>query len=155
MKKSYYEILEVSSNASPEIIEKAYKTLSRKYHPDVQPKDKKREAEEKFKEIAKAYEVLSDEEQKAEYDEYQKLKQESSSKNVSEEVTEKDIAATKIASYTRKGVGAIATSIYNHTKKSKEDRNKDLTALAIALAFMVIMILLFWKVPFLRNFLFR
>lgn len=77
--KSYYEILEVSQNASPEVIEKAYKALVKKYHPDLQPNEKKQEAENKIKIINEAYEILSDKEKKEKYDEQlkrQKLKEE-------------------------------------------------------------------------------
>lgn len=66
--KNYYEILEVSEKASSEVIEKAYKALVKKYHPDLQPDDKKKEAEEKIKEINEAYETLSDKIKKADYD---------------------------------------------------------------------------------------
>ena len=59
--KNYYEILEVDRNASKEIIEKAYKTLAKKYHPDVQEQNLKNIAEEKMKLINEAYSVLSDE----------------------------------------------------------------------------------------------
>ena len=65
--KNYYEILEVSQNASSEVIEKAYKALAKKYHPDANP-DNTKESEEKFKEIGEAYETLSDVNKKAEYD---------------------------------------------------------------------------------------
>ncbi len=68
MEKNFYEILEVDKNASPEIIKKAYSTLAKKYHPDLQPDDKKYEAEMKFKIINEAYETLSDEEKRANYD---------------------------------------------------------------------------------------
>lgn len=68
MEKNYYEILEIDKNASPEIIKKAYSTLAKKYHPDLQPDDKKREAEATFKLINEAYETLSDEAKKKEYD---------------------------------------------------------------------------------------
>ena len=67
MAKSLYETLEVSENATPEEIKKAYRKLARKYHPDVN-KDPK--AEEKFKEINAAYEVLSDATKKQQYDQY-------------------------------------------------------------------------------------
>ena len=60
MEKNYYEILEVSQNASDEIIEKAYKTLAKKYHPDMQNGKIKLEYEEKMKDINEAYSVLSD-----------------------------------------------------------------------------------------------
>ena len=67
MAKSLYETLEVSENASADEIKKAYRKLARKYHPDVN-KDPK--AEEKFKEINAAYEVLSDPQKKLQYDQY-------------------------------------------------------------------------------------
>lgn len=67
MAKSLYETLEVSENASAEEIKKAYRKLARKYHPDVN-KDPK--AEEKFKEINAAYEVLSDPQKKQQYDQH-------------------------------------------------------------------------------------
>ena len=69
MDKNYYEILEVDRNASPEIIEKAYKTLAKKYHPDLQDEVHKKEAEETFKKINEAYETLSNPELKSLYDE--------------------------------------------------------------------------------------
>ena len=67
MAKSLYETLEVSENASAEEIKKAYRKLARKYHPDV---NKDPSAEEKFKEINAAYEVLSNPEKKQQYDQY-------------------------------------------------------------------------------------
>ena len=67
--KNYYEILEVDSKASPEVIEKAYKTLVKKYHPDLQNGIKKNEYEEKMKEINEAYAVLTDDYKKTAYDE--------------------------------------------------------------------------------------
>jgi DnaJ-class molecular chaperone len=64
----YYDILGVARDATPEAIKKAYRTLARKYHPDVNPGDKKAEA--KFKEAQQAYDVLSDAERRAFYDRY-------------------------------------------------------------------------------------
>lgn len=63
--KNYYEILGVKKDASIDTIKKAYKTLARKYHPDV---NKDKDAEEKFKEITEAYNVLSDEKKRKAYD---------------------------------------------------------------------------------------
>lgn len=68
MEKNYYDILEVNKNASPEIIEKAYKTLVKKYHPDLQDNNLKAEYEEKIKLINEAFEVLSDSEKRKNYD---------------------------------------------------------------------------------------
>ena len=64
--KNYYEILEVNKKASQETISKVYKFLAKKYHPDANP-DNKQEAEERFKEISEAYEILSNEEKRKEY----------------------------------------------------------------------------------------
>lgn len=62
----YYEILEVKRTATAEEIKKSYRKLVKKYHPDLNPGDKV--AEEKFKKISEAYETLSDETKKANYD---------------------------------------------------------------------------------------
>ena len=67
-KRDYYEVLEISKSASVEEIKKAYRKMAIKYHPDKNPGDK--EAEEKFKEAAEAYEVLSDDNKKARYDQF-------------------------------------------------------------------------------------
>ncbi len=67
-KRDYYELLEVSKSASADEIKKAYRKMALKYHPDKNPGDK--EAEEKFKEAAEAYEVLSDDNKKARYDQF-------------------------------------------------------------------------------------
>ncbi len=67
-KQDYYEILGVSKSASANEIKKAYRKMAIKYHPDKNPDDK--DAEEKFKLCAEAYEVLSDDQKKARYDQY-------------------------------------------------------------------------------------
>lgn len=67
-KRDYYEVLGVDRNASANDIKKAYRKLAIQYHPDKNPGDK--EAEEKFKEAAEAYSVLSDENKKARYDQF-------------------------------------------------------------------------------------
>ena len=66
--RDYYEVLGVSRDATEDETKKAYKKLARKYHPDMNPGDK--EAEEKFKEVNEANEVLSDPEKKARYDQF-------------------------------------------------------------------------------------
>src|ERR1044071_1739039 len=66
--KDYYKILGVAKTADEKEIKSAYRKLARKYHPDVNPGDKS--AEEKFKEISEAHEVLSDPHKRSQYDQF-------------------------------------------------------------------------------------
>lgn len=68
IKRDYYEILEIEKTATPDEIKSAYRKMAMKYHPDRNPGNK--EAEDKFKECAEAYEVLSDEQKRRQYDTY-------------------------------------------------------------------------------------
>ena len=67
-KRDYYEVLGVSKTATPDEIKKAYRKMAMQYHPDRNPGDK--DAEEKFKEAAEAYEILSNQDKRAKYDRY-------------------------------------------------------------------------------------
>src|ERR1043166_3194454 len=69
MKRDYYEVLAVSRNATEEEIKKAYRKLAVRYHPDKNPDDR-RAAEERFKELSEAYQVLSDPGRRAQYDRF-------------------------------------------------------------------------------------
>ena len=66
--KNYYDELQISKTASKEVIEKVYKVLAKKYHPDTTQEIDKHAAEEKFKIISEAYEILSDDEKRKQYD---------------------------------------------------------------------------------------
>ena len=66
--KDYYAILGVSKTATPEEIKQAFRKLARKFHPDVNPKNK--QAEARFKEVNEAYEVLSDADKRKKYDQF-------------------------------------------------------------------------------------
>lgn len=92
--KKYYEILEVDKNASQEVIEKAYKTLAKKYHPDLQQGQNKQEYAEKMKIINEAYEVLSDSKKREEYNKVlmnEQSKHTEQSENISNEQLERII----------------------------------------------------------------
>lgn len=82
--KDYYGILEVNEKASQEIIEKAYRTLVKKYHPDIYSSVEKREAEKKLKDINEAYNILSDNFLRSQYD-LELQKQVQASRNIPEE----------------------------------------------------------------------
>src|ERR671910_608641 len=67
-KQDYYEVLGIKRDAKPEEVKKAYRRMARKYHPDVNPGDKS--AEERFKKITEAHDVLSDEKKRKVYDRF-------------------------------------------------------------------------------------
>lgn len=84
MEKNYYKILQIDKNASPEIVEKAYKTLVKMYHPDLQDNKMKQECEKKIKLLNEAYETISDEQKRKQYDfeiEQKKIEQQENIKN--------------------------------------------------------------------------
>ena len=93
--KNLYDILEVSKEASKEVIDKTYKTLAKKYHPDLNEGVSKLKSEEMMKKINYAYSVLGDEQKRAEYDaeleEQDKLKEESVEVKYSNFVNENNV----------------------------------------------------------------
>lgn len=90
--KNYYEILEIDKNASQEIIDKAHKVLVKKYHPDLQnTEDEKIKSEAKIKEINEAYEILSNKEKRAKYDNSLKKDEEIEQERILQEQLEHEL----------------------------------------------------------------
>jgi len=175
--KNYYEILEVHENASAEVIEKAYKVLARKYHPDIQPADKVEWAEEEFKQISMAYFTLSDPEKRIVYDfenglagreptyeekytnlyyEQEKLKKELSSLKRNQNSKKYQTKKTSPIGfeYIKTAFSSLAHGLYNETKPDNLDRSKNIKAIIITVLLMAILLFIFWQVPVIRNFLF-
>ena len=175
--KNYYQILEVNENASTEVIEKAYRVLAKKYHPDGWPETQAYWAEDRFKEITEAYQVLSNENLRKEYDlkigvnntfedkyntlydEHEKLKQEvtnmkikSNSKEYkdSQDFEEKNTPQT----YFKRYGSTIKEIISNEANKPEEERSRDFKALVLTVIIITILIFVFWKVPFLHKIIF-
>ena len=178
MEENYYEILQVNKNASNEIIEKAYKILVKKYHPDLQKNNLKNKYEEKIKKINEAYEILSDSEKRKNYDlllknseisieEYNKIYNE----NI---VLKNEINYLKnnyiqlqnnynhfnnnfINNINQKINTPINNINYNYYKpknKIKYKKNlKDLIALFITTIIILIIFIILWNIPFTKNYL--
>lgn len=177
--KNYYEILEVSENASDEIIDRAYRVLAKKYHPDTCPSSKSYWAENKFKEITEAYQILSNPALRKKYDmelvrnnslndkyndlyseqkrltqEVNNLKFKSKTHTYSNQVDNIDKSPKSIFLYLKSFFISVKKLIQNEKNKSVEERSKDLTALILTIIIVAIILFIFWRVPFLKKFLF-
>jgi curved DNA-binding protein CbpA len=171
--KNYYEILEVNPKASKEIIEKAYRVLIKKYHPDLYEREKKQYAEQKTKDINEAYKILSDEFLREQYDSelekqesrYQKNNYQipqnqntgrpnnNQARQKTETTAEQPIKKPKVGSF-----GAIVELtkglIYDLVRsKEKREELKDTTeknVLAVILTIIVVIFIgvILWFVPF-------
>ena len=181
MNKNYYDILQINQNASPEIIEKAYKTLAKKYHPDLQEENNKKEAEEILKEINEAYEILSNSDKKALYD--QNLKNETISSNINlnsfnttynknSQPNQEDIDRIKKEQqeleYKRQQLqyqeqienarqkayhDAYIQDLKNRGYRIKYKKSfKDYLKGIISIIIVIIILILLWHVPFIQNF---
>jgi len=104
MQKDYYKVLGLSSAATEEDIKKTYRKLARQYHPDLNPGDKA--AEERFKEIGEAYEVLSDPGRRAKYDNKEQTAQS---------------AGTASGSAARKPASPFTEEMYNAMRRQSRD----------------------------------
>ncbi len=178
MNKNYYDILQVNKNASPEIIEKAYKTLAKKYHPDLQTEENKKQAEEILKEINEAYEVLSDSEKKQSYDkllmEMEQEKTETSQNTSTEAIQRKkeefikqqlqyqeQLKREQEIAYQQQLQQARQKAYYDAYIQDLKNRGyriryqkswKDYIRGFIAILIVILVLFLLWQIPFIQNF---
>ena len=176
MEQNYYDILEINKNASPEIIEKAYKTLVKKYHPDLQKDSNKNKYEEKIKKINEAYDILSDSEKRKNYDfnlknteisinDYNILYQENI--NLKNNL---NILKEKLNYLNNNQNNYEKNNFYYNNMKNNNIRNnndnlksniifnfkkriKDLIALLITIIIFIFIFFILWHIPFTKNYL--
>lgn len=168
--KDYYEILEVSNKASAEVIEKSYKVLAKKYHPDVQNTSSKYLAEETLKDINEAYSVLSDPHLRQAYDrEYSKMhgslnyennytKYEYPKEEPQPQKTQKQ-NTNKVNSSGAGIVGIIKNIIQSFKdlknpearKQHADEFSQKLIALGLTVVIMAAVILILWNIPLTRS----
>ena len=176
--KNYYEILEVNNKASREIIDKAYKVLVKKYHPDLYEPQKKQYATKKTKEINEAYHILSDEFLREQYDielEKQEIEQlnkryqirQNNINNSNQKEQTKSKESTKHPNTNNKkeienknNVGTLAglvelcKEIYISKPKREEfkrNTKKDILALVLAIIGVIIIGIILWFIPFTNS----
>ena len=160
--KNYYDILEVSPKASKEVIEKAYKVLAKKYHPDRYNGEKKEIAEEKLKEINIAYKILSDDLLRDQYDnEISKNKIISKDNRIQKKNNNKinSISEENDDEISYKNVfdllPGVVKSIVKAFKRLKNIKRDDWIALGLTLLIMIALGVLLWFLPFTHNWIYN
>lgn len=166
--KNYYEILEVNPKASKEIIEKAYRVLAKKYHPDLYTGDKQRYAEKKIKEINEAYKILSDDFLREQYDNeiYNQNRVETQGEvttrpsrktNYNEEQGRQNIGEQPAKVYKVGTFGSLIQltkeliqNLFNKEKRKEMKKMTQTDALAIGLTVVVVFVIgiILWFLPF-------
>lgn len=159
--KNYYEILEVNQKASKEIIEKAYKVLAKKYHPDLRSGQAKIEANKKLKDINEAYDVLSNEFLREQYDiELQKKvtqnirssnynrKSSQHEKNEVKRVNNKE-NEYKLGSFASI-IGIVKELYKNRPKKHEHKEITKIDVISVVLTIIVVILIgvILWFIPF-------
>lgn len=163
--KDYYEILEVNNKASKEVIEKAYRVLIKKYHPDLYTGEEKIKAENRIKDVNEAYRILSDEFLKEQYDlELQKEKQEreqnfSRTSRKRESKIVEDSAQPEVEEKNRigtfMGIVDVIKSIFKprHVGEKRRIKREDMIAAGLAILITVIICVIMWFVPATHGFI--
>lgn len=152
--ENYYKILEVDVNASEEIIKQAYKTLVKKYHPDLQTDSNKNIAEQKIKQINEAYDILSDSTKRANYN--NQLKNSTISSKNYNAILNENIALKKELKILQEKIN-IFSQYYNTFQNNTQNKLKAwlkhwLKVILSLLLFIFILFLLF-NIPYIKNLL--
>ena len=168
--KNYYELLEVNPKASKEIIEKAYRVLVKKYHPDLYQGDEKLIAQKKVQELNEAYHVLSDNFLREQYDIELEREKENRYSNISYENSrrknnvrqENNVAENHENQGKQHKVGTfmslvdLSKSIFSNRPRRREKRKlqkEDKMAAAITFVIVVILGIILWFIPATNGFL--
>ena len=156
--KNYYEILEVNQKASKEVIEKAYKVLVKKYHPDLYTNQMRAESNQKIKEINEAYEVLSNdflreqynrELQKEEAKREQAIKEKKKSSQEEVEEFNNKMKRHSVGSFS--GIIELLKELYKNKSKRqeiKEVTRKDIIAIILTIIVIILIGVILWYIPF-------
>lgn len=166
--KKYYEILEVNPNASIEIIEKAYKVLAKKYHPDLYVGNERTFAEKKMRDINEAYKILSDEFLREQYDSEliretenkidnkfsKSIKQKVNEKKKSKQENNSEIEINKNDLGTYRGILGVTKAIFQNRPKIniKDLKKEDYIAAGLTIITMVILLIILWFIPVTNSF---
>ena len=167
MIKNYYEILEVNIKASREIIEKAYKTLIKKYHPDLYQGEKRVYAEKKVKEINEAYKILSDEflreqynaelQRQIEYENerrYKRVYSKEDNKTILTTAKENEESDYQVGGFS--GLVYLAKQLFRNKPKMQDMKNlqrEDFIAAGITLVIVIVLGIILWFVPATNSFI--
>lgn len=172
--KNYYELLEVNPRASREIIEKAYKILAKKCHPDLYVGEERIYAEKKLRDLNEAYHVLSDDFLREQYDielekeinarnrvEQKQVKNYNNSKKIEnaekhEKPESQEINNHKVGSFM--AIVDIVREIFkkrkhNKTVKTEESKKRDLMAAGITAVIVIVLGIILWFIPATNGFM--
>ena len=167
--KNYYEILEVDKNASNEVIDKAYKTLAKKYHPDLQKGTNKEIYQNKMKQINEAFEVLSNNDKRKEYDnrlaqnnisieQYNKVLQEnmrlkSSLNKIADDQNKNELESIEFARKYYNELKKKSQEPVRYTYKRRINITKEkLKKMVYGVIYIICLITILAVIPFTRNF---
>lgn len=165
--KNYYEILEVNKKASKEVIEKAYKVLVKKYHPDLHGNQNQLNSDKKIKEINEAYEVLSNDFLREQYNlefekqEASKFNKANISKSQQETIKREKEKADEIDEFNKRmkkhkvgsfaGMIELLKELYKNKPKReefKEMTKKDILAIILTIIIVIAIGIILWYIPF-------